>query len=158
MKALLVAAMLAALSLAAVPAGQAQAPPPSAPQAAAARGAAAAAQCESMAWSMEDYSTCIDGAVAHAMDNDRASTSFQLGVYCSAFYALAQAYDAKMWKQSVVDRNEIQVTTVDQFGSCLYAARTIRLAPSQICTAVGADCAAFNPLIERWKKISNKDM
>jgi hypothetical protein len=153
-KALLVAAMFAALSLAAVPAGRAQAPPP----AAAARGTAAAAHCESMSWSMEDYSGCIDGAVAHAMDNDRASTAFQLGVYCTAFYKLAQAYDTQMWKQTIVDRNEIEVTTVDQFGSCLYAARTMRLASSQICTTVGADCAAFDPLIERWKKISDKDM
>lgn len=158
MKALLVAVALAAIGLAASSAGRAAAPDQAAQQAATARGAAAAAQCESMAWSMEDYSTCIDGAVAHAMDSDRASTAFQLGVYCSAFYKLALAYDAKMWKQSMVNRNDAEVTIVDQYGSCVYAAESIRLARPQICSAVGVDCGTFDPLLGRWQKISRHGM
>lgn len=156
--ALLVAAAFAVLMVAAAPAGRAAAPDAAARQEAATRGAATAAQCQSMSWSMEDYSTCIDGAVAHAMDNDRASTAFQLGVYCTAFYALAQAYDAKMWKQSAVDRTEIEVTTIDQYGSCLYAARSLGLKRRQICAAIGAECGGFDAALARWNKVSRRDL
>lgn len=117
-------------------------------------GTDAAAKCESQSWSVEDYSGCIDDAIGRAMDNDNASVPFQLGVYCAAFFKLAQAYSSGAWKQSLVDQNEARVATVDQYGSCVFAARRIGLATDRICTALGVDCPGFGAALHRWEHVS----
>jgi len=156
---LFVLGMLLALCSGAFAAGE-EAPPSQAatPAAAIARGAAAAARCQSMTWSTEDYSACIDGAVGRAMDNDRDSTHFQLGVYCSAFFTLAQAYSAQQWKQTMVNPDDARVTTVDQYDSCIFSAERAHSKRDQICSAVSVDCVAFNAELKRWQEISRNGM
>lgn len=159
MRKFFVLGMLLAWCSGAVAAGEATPPSQAAtPAAAIARGAAAAARCQSMTWSTEDYSSCIDGAVGHAMDNDRDSTHFQLGVYCSAFFALAQAYGTQQWKQMMVNPDDARITTVDQYDSCIFSAQRAHRKQDQICSAVNVDCVTFNAELKRWQEISRDGM
>ncbi|HZB93647.1 MAG TPA: hypothetical protein VE397_19515 [Stellaceae bacterium] len=120
-----------------------------------AQGTDAAAKCESQSWSVEDYSACIDGTIGHAMDNDNATMPFQLGVYCTAFFKLAQAYSSGAWKQSMIDQTDARVATVDQYGSCVFSARSIGLASDRICTPLGVDCRGFKAALHRWEHVSH---
>jgi hypothetical protein len=117
-------------------------------------GVNAAAQCGSESWSTEDYSNCLDAAVAQAMDANSASMSFQLGVYCSGFYKLAQADRTQAWKQSAVHSDAADAATVDQFDSCVFAAGAIGLADARICTALGVSCQDFDPMLRYWQRVS----
>jgi hypothetical protein len=123
-----------------------------------ARGIDAAAKCESQSWSIEDYSGCVDGEIGHAMDKDQASLPFQFGVYCAAFSKLALAYSTGKWKQSLIDRDDAQVATVDQYGSCVYLARSLGIVRPQICTTLGVSCDAFNAALRHWRQVSRRDM
>jgi hypothetical protein len=123
-----------------------------------ARGADAASYCESMAWSTEDYSSCIARRVAHAMDNDSASMAFQLGIYCSAFFKLAMAHRSRMWKQSPVDLDHAEVATIDQYGSCVFFARSLDLSTDRICTTLSLNCDVFNQMLSHWESVSRKGM
>ncbi len=121
-----------------------------------ARGVEAAARCESVAWSTEDYSSCIDQAMAKAMDEDRASMPFQLGIYCSAFSELASAYSARAWKRSMIDSDTTEAAAVDQYGSCVFAARSIGLDMRRICSALGVTCTAFNRMLRHWQQVRRR--
>jgi hypothetical protein len=123
-----------------------------------ARGAEAASGCESMTWSTEDYSDCIDSRVARAMDSDGASASFQLGVYCSAFFKLALAHKARLWKQSPIDLDHAEVATVNQYDSCAYFAQSLGIGADRLCTTLGLSCDVFNQMLRRWQSISQKGM
>ncbi len=158
MRALIVAGMFLVVCLGVPVAGNAGAPEPAPIHDEIARGSAAAAQCESEAWSTEDYSSCIDAAVGRAMDDDRASMPFQLGVYCSAFFKLALAAGSHVWKQSIVHDDATEAATVDQYDSCVFAAGSIRLEASRICSAIGVPCDAFNRMLRDWRRFSRSDM
>jgi hypothetical protein len=122
------------------------------------RGANAAADCESMTWSTEDYSSCIDHAVGRAMDNGAASMPFQLGIYCSAFLKLARAHRTRIWKQYQVDLDSAKVATVDQYSSCVFSAHSLRLKVDRICTPLGLACAEFNDELRHWGHIRRTGM
>jgi len=123
-----------------------------------ARGIDTATKCESESWSVEDYTGCIDDEIGHAMDQDQASLPFQFGVYCAAFSKLALAYSAGKWKQSLIDRDDAQVATVDQYGSCVYLARSLGIGRPQICTTLGVSCDVFNAALRRWQQVSRRNM
>jgi hypothetical protein len=123
-----------------------------------ARGIDTATKCENESWSVEDYTGCIDGEIGHAMDQDQASLPFQFGVYCAAFSKLALAYSGGKWKQSLIDRDDAQVATVDQYGSCVYLARSLGIGRPQICTTLGVSCDAFNAALHHWRQVSRRDM
>jgi hypothetical protein len=131
---------------------------PSAVQSDIERGANTAADCEAMTWSTEDYSSCIDHAVGRAMDNGVASVSFQLGIYCSAFFKLARAHRTQTWKQYEVDLNTLKVATVDQYGSCVFSANSLGFKIDRVCTAVGLNCAEFDEELRHWRSISRYGM
>ena len=122
------------------------------------RGANAAAGCESMTWSTEDYSSCIDHAVGRAMDNGAASMPFQLGIYCSAFLKLARAHRTRIWKQYQIDLDSAKVATVDQYSSCVFSAHSLRLKVDRICTPLGLTCVEFNNELRHWRRISRSGM
>jgi hypothetical protein len=133
-------------------------PAPSALQSDIERGANAAADCESMTWSTEDYSSCIDHAVARAMDNSAASMSFQLGMYCSAFFQLALAHRMGTWKQYQIDLDSATVATADQYGSCIFSAHSLGFKVDRICAVLGLSCAEFNGELRHWRGISRSGM
>ena len=154
---LLAAASAIAFCLGAAPEAQQPAPAALAPSDVT-RGVQAAAACESLTWSTEDYSACVDGAVGHAMNNDQASMSFQLGIYCAAFFTLAQAHHSQSWKRLRVDIDSARTATVDQYDSCAYSARRLRLRSSRICTVIGLGCAAFDRTLRHWRRVSRSGM
>ncbi|HEV2549769.1 MAG TPA: hypothetical protein VGU20_20815 [Stellaceae bacterium] len=121
-------------------------------------GAEGASRCEAMAWSTEDYSSCIDRAVAHAMNSGRASMPFQLGIYCSAFFRLAQAYSSERWKQSRIDLDNAKVAAVDEYDSCTFSARSLGLNSDQICTTLALSCDVFDQALHQWRDISRSGM
>jgi hypothetical protein len=148
-----VAVLCIASALAAAPAG---ARSDAALQSDIARGIDAAAKCEGQSWSIEDYSGCIDREIGHAMDHDQASRAFQLGVYCSAFAKLAQANQAGTWKQSLVDRDDAQAATVDQYGSCVFSAHALGIDAPRICATLGLACDTFNAALRHWQSVSRR--
>jgi hypothetical protein len=122
------------------------------------RGANAASDCGTMTWSTEDYSSCIDHAVARAMDNSAASMSFQLGIYCSAFFQLALAHRTGTWKQYQIDLDSAKVATVDQYGSCIFSAHSLGFKVDRICAVLGLSCAEFNDELRHWRGIGRDGM
>jgi hypothetical protein len=143
------------------PAAGAEAQPEAAKRAEIARGAAAAGRCAEQVWRTEDYSNCID-TVAGAATDAAAKASFQLGVYCKAFYMAALAY--RDWSRKPAsgaaahaDGDLLRETTLDQYDSCLFQAQQVKLEARQICAAAGLSCAELNPIIDRWKAVTRAD-
>jgi hypothetical protein len=157
-RALVLAAVMIVISCPGLAAGEGRVPPRKPVPEEIAHGVKAAAQCESESWSTEDYSNCLDAAVAQAMEQDSASMSYQLGVYCSGFYKLALADRAQAWKQSIVHSDAAEAATVDQLNSCLFAARPLGLAAVRVCTALDLPCDDFNRVLQYWQRVSGDGM
>jgi hypothetical protein len=158
MRALVVVGALVTLGLRVSEAGDALTPEQVAMGSEIAWGAEGASHCEAMAWSTEDYSSCVDRAVAHAMNSGRASMAFQLGIYCSAFFKLAQAYGSERWKQSRINLDNAKVAAVDEYDSCTFSARSLQLHVDQICTTLGLGCDVFDQALHHWRDISRSGM